>query len=544
MCIRILSLLLTLCLTLIALPGAAEAYETYYCEEQGFSFEHDAEYSVIWKEGSGATIYVDSVGYIPYAIVWCLGERDMSGFDITKQIAKYTQQMRESKGDNLTYIDEELKLDVNGITIPGARYIYKVDEYEIELWVFFQQTENSVRQFSAKFEVGSDTAQATVEAMVRAMSTFQPTRASGAPTQTASGAPIRSDASATYATDLQLVSREMRSADGILIGHYVVPSDFNVNLHLSDSMSDFSIGNPARVTLSAYAPDGCTSYAYRSACDFVEYLDIENAISNVVHQDGAWDRYAMTTMLRARNAEEYADYVFSLLYPNQEVDSVTQVELNAETQAFAQQQKEKLLTRMQALASVTPGISVEGSYWDAVERRYSFNNAGEDYIAVIAVCVGGYQMSTMSYGILNNIGSRCISWGPYGTYIYVTPASEYNAGRAGFDAFMLNTSVSDQFIKFNQDMGMQIRDAMVQGLSLDNASSYSQSGLSDVIEPGEDYEDRFTDYIFDQNEYTTSEGDSIKVPTSFDYVYEDGSGNVFVSNSVPSSDMTILVPNH
>ena len=43
--------------------------------------------------------------------------------------------------------------------------------------------------------------------------------------------------------------------------------------------------------------------------------------------------------------------------------------------------------------------------------------------------------------------------------------------------------------------------------------------------------DQFSDYILGQNDYTLSNGDHVKVPNSYDYVYEGTDGNVYVSGS-------------
>ena len=43
--------------------------------------------------------------------------------------------------------------------------------------------------------------------------------------------------------------------------------------------------------------------------------------------------------------------------------------------------------------------------------------------------------------------------------------------------------------------------------------------------------DQVSDYILGQNDYTLSNGDHVKVPTSYDYVYEGDDGNVYVSES-------------
>ena len=43
--------------------------------------------------------------------------------------------------------------------------------------------------------------------------------------------------------------------------------------------------------------------------------------------------------------------------------------------------------------------------------------------------------------------------------------------------------------------------------------------------------DRFSDYIFDQNNYVTSDGYSVKVSTSYDYVWDTGGGYIGYSTS-------------
>ena len=71
--------------------------------------------------------------------------------------------------------------------------------------------------------------------------------------------------------------------------------------------------------------------------------------------------------------------------------------------------------------------------------------------------------------------------------------------------------------------------------------------LRDEASDGDDYSDeRFTDYIFDNNDYTLSDGSHIKVDTAYDYVYEDGDGNIVVSNSAFAEPAggNRLSPNH
>ena len=57
--------------------------------------------------------------------------------------------------------------------------------------------------------------------------------------------------------------------------------------------------------------------------------------------------------------------------------------------------------------------------------------------------------------------------------------------------------------------------------------------------------DQFSDYIFDQNDYTLSDGSSVQISTSYDYVYEGDNGVVYYSNSAftQPGGSTQLYPN-
>lgn len=58
--------------------------------------------------------------------------------------------------------------------------------------------------------------------------------------------------------------------------------------------------------------------------------------------------------------------------------------------------------------------------------------------------------------------------------------------------------------------------------------------------------DRFSDYMFDQNDYTLSDGSSVKVPTSYNYVWEGSNGTVYYGNSLSDAPggATQLYANH
>ena len=71
-------------------------------------------------------------------------------------------------------------------------------------------------------------------------------------------------------------------------------------------------------------------------------------------------------------------------------------------------------------------------------------------------------------------------------------------------------------------------------------------GVSDVTKREEfSYQENWlTDYIYSQNDYTLPDGEHVKIPTSYDYVYADDLGNVYVSNGTDQpAGTTQLYPN-
>ncbi len=74
--------------------------------------------------------------------------------------------------------------------------------------------------------------------------------------------------------------------------------------------------------------------------------------------------------------------------------------------------------------------------------------------------------------------------------------------------------------------------SIMTGIDLSGGSDYSTKILAEETSKGNDYnEERFSDYMFDQNDYTLSDGSHVKVSTAYDYVWTGSDGNVYYSNS-------------
>ncbi|MBQ6122285.1 MAG: hypothetical protein IJI59_11170, partial [Clostridia bacterium] len=125
------------------------------------------------------------------------------------------------------------------------------------------------------------------------------------------------------------------------------------------------------------------------------------------------------------------------------------------------------------------------------------------------------------------------------------PAHLWEERGGAFPAFVENTSVSDQFMAANQKLSNELWN-IITGRGTTYANSYSEDVMREETASGDDYdEERFSDYIFDQNDYTLSDGRHVKVSTAYDYVFEGDNGNVYYSNSLSDQPggSTQLYPN-
>ena len=183
------------------------------------------------------------------------------------------------------------------------------------------------------------------------------------------------------------------------------------------------------------------------------------------------------------------------------------------------------------------GYNVDGTYAGVAQREYNVSLNGYPFKLVIAAAVEGTQMSFTGEFAYNmgTMNSSFIAWDSPSVFFMLTPENGYEGQKAVYEQFVLNTRVSDQFLQALFRVRDQITQAVIQqnGSSMEQLSGDFQSSMSSSMGSEDTYttEEKFSDYIFDQNDYTLSNGDHIKVPTSYEYVYEGDDGNVYVSDS-------------
>lgn len=187
---------------------------------------------------------------------------------------------------------------------------------------------------------------------------------------------------------------------------------------------------------------------------------------------------------------------------------------------------------------------MDGSYYGAAERTYSLTLDQIPFRFTLLTVVRGTQISSSMDIIYGTANSSFVAWESPFTFFMLTPENEYESSYKDYKQFVLNTAVTDQFVQAFTDARTQIMQNSGSS-SMSQIDDYCQDSVSSSMGYDSTYNtERFTDYIFSQNDYTLPDGDHVKIPTSYDYVYADDRGNVYVSNYMDQpAGTTQLYPN-
>ena len=170
-------------------------------------------------------------------------------------------------------------------------------------------------------------------------------------------------------------------------------------------------------------------------------------------------------------------------------------------------------------------MSIDGTMSTYIEKEYAFRYDGEDYTVIVITATDLVQYTQSMGNFSDTLVQMTV---PY-VYLYASPSEETAAGRGNFDLFMSNTRVSDEFVLATQKISLELQNAITSGTS----PSIDNDEISDILGTGDGTysSEEFCDYLLSQNSYTTSDGKVVKVPNSYDYVYEGENGNIYASNS-------------
>lgn len=299
--------------------------------------------------------------------------------------------------------------------------------------------------------------------------------------------------------------------DGKSYGSAAAPSDYSLSWEVTDSGTYQSISWPLHMQITATSSDNGTVYIYWSPRDF---LDVVSGTKNTQkHSDYGLDITTRTFMLRCKSAAQWADHVASN-YASvlggtavNEYESAASPEITDLLKSIVTAAKKAAKAHFRKIN----GASLVGANANYANRFYSLTVQGVPYCMNIITFT-----SNMTLDFSNGIDSRRLkSWEIPATWIAIYPESRSMEDLRAFTCFYNNTGCNNAFMNENYALSANMRAVYLQD-------------YSPRISTG--YDDAFSDYLFDQNSYRTSDGDTVKISTAYDYVWEQN-GTVYFSDN-------------
>lgn len=328
-------------------------------------------------------------------------------------------------------------------------------------------------------------------------------------------------------------------AQDMRLGQCMVPQGYSMYPVPDFLGSNRSITDPLGMGVVVTSPDNRVTMIYEKSNTYLEIVSSTiGGRTYRVHEDGKFDAETMTPMARYPLPAAYAMAYLNAVYPGVEMTYRGSMDLS-EYQSLMQQSAEKFYYGLTVNHPELLGMNVDGVGVTADICGFTCEMNGEAYNIVVGTIIRAVQMTMSMQQLQGLLTETEVLWSPLCTYMLASPASEFDSVYPAFEAFMENTTVSDQFIRANEKLANELRNIVVQ----------SRGGYIDTVlrnytsEKDTYYEDRFTDYIFDQNDYTLSDGSHVKIPTSYDYVYEGDNNVVYFSDSAFPEPGTQLSPN-
>lgn len=320
--------------------------------------------------------------------------------------------------------------------------------------------------------------------------------------------------------------------DNMIIGRCVAPAGFAVSSNAYCCTENQNSEFPWLLTVGATSPDGITMI----------YMSNKGYYYDGSTPDGTFVTQFLTPALQYMTAAEYCDYWTSRLNPGTEI-TVLEENSHPELQSTLRQREQAYLNQVNSMSPY--GITAQQDAQTVCTRCYYVTGNGENCYFIISTATHGIRINVTSASPLTTISSTYILWDSPYVYAMICPESLWAANRDIFTVFMENTSVNDQFMLANKRLSTELQ-SMMTGINLSSGENYSRRVMQEETSSGNDYNsERFTDYMFDQNDYTLSDGSHIKVSSAYDYVYEGDNGIVYYSNSAfgQPGGSTQLTPN-
>lgn len=328
-------------------------------------------------------------------------------------------------------------------------------------------------------------------------------------------------------------------AQDMRVGQCLIPEGYQIRVVPDYMVSDRSITDPMGLALVAMSPDTRTVMSYEKSNTYIDIVSSTmGGEAYRTHEEGKYDAQTMTPMHKYMEPATYARAYLEGIYPGVEMTRTGSVDMS-EYQPALQQFAQAKYNALKESEAAVPGLSIDGVAFTADMCGFSCMLNGDEYNIIVATLIDATQMTVSADMFMGQIKETEIIWSPLFTYMLSCPASETESLLPAFEAFMKNTTVSDQFTEANVKLADELRNVVVESRTTTIAET-TKNFLS-----GEDTynDDRYTDYIFDQNDYTLSDGTHVKIPTEYEYVYEGDNNTVYFSSSAFQETGTQLTPN-
>ena len=358
------------------------------------------------------------------------------------------------------------------------------------------------------------------------------------PQQPDSGGEALSEAELRQRGTFMRVSRLTDSGLNMVVGQMTAPDDWQV----SEQVQWSNYGNyPGMTQLSAVSPDGLRSFQLISTMSYYQTDSIFNSLG-----ENETDPTTYRIHRQYRTAEQFVELFISNLGCTSARKlgscSIDQQSLGALQSVAEQHAYQTGYSLVQSLANLGMSANLAGYESTVVDNRYAVTTqSGQtEYIEVFTL-VWAYQTSWVVQN--SSITVNEIYWCVPFMYISTAESEQALASTQNeFLTFVSNSHVSPEFYYLVQQYRSYIENQLAQQLTNQiQAATEIQSQLMDGYSSSSDTNDRVTDmwsdYIYDRDDYTTSDGSTVKVPTYYDHVYETDSGDIYVTNDtldVPS----------
>lgn len=332
---------------------------------------------------------------------------------------------------------------------------------------------------------------------------------------------------------------------GVPVMDVVLP--YGWTAQVQSNWNFISTTNPCVASIIFTSPDQKATVLIQTANDYLQSSDTSGLFP---HQDYT-DMETYIVHLAYKNAGQVLDMCFNGVIGTNGT-AVSETPVPSEMQSLLDQTAQTYLdTLVNGINQVAGGYGVtaqpSGSEGSASIRRYSYTGTdGESYLAdAMALCVAAEYINP-SYG-MNFVN---IQWVVPMMVVYTAQdEATLEKYRTQYEMIFENTVFRNEFNYVKHEYGSYIRNMVMQqqansiaAMTEAQASSYMNDYDSSEYTSG-DWANDWSDVIYDRNEYTTTDGSTIKVGTDVDSVYQNGDEFYFGPKGSAPLGWEQLIPN-